>query len=146
MQTEVVPRLQMTAQWVKRHMWGFSVYTLSQFLPHHKFIITFLKGEMMQLDGLMPPPVHYIKRNTVFESVKQGGSISVYPCRACDRCSEGIMIDLPSHNSPRSIINKLLKTYRGTEEQRNSRLCSPFVTVAFTHCNTVTRSKSSESV
>lgn len=99
----------------------------------------------MQVAHLCPPP-----KNIVFGSVKEAGSISISPCRACDRRRGGIMIDLPSHNSPRSIINKLLKTYGGTEEWRARRkklFCSLFVTVAFPRClfcNTVTHANSSD--
>lgn len=72
------------------------------------------------------------------------GSISIYPCRACDRRRRGIKIDLPLHNCPRSIINTLLKTYWGTEEWRMKLFCSPFVSVALPRCllgNTVINAK-----
>lgn len=99
--------------------------------------------------GTAPVPP---SKNTVLMSVKKAGSLSIYPSRVCDRRREGIMIDLPSHNSPHSIINKLLKTYGGTEQRRPRRkalFCSLFVTVVFPRClfgDIVTNLNSSEGV
>lgn len=83
-------------------------------LLQQKFIITCLNGEIMQ----PAPPKH-----TVWASVKKGRFSIHLPMQGLWQAwGWGIMMDPPLHNSPRSIINKLLKTYRGAEEWRKDAL------------------------
>lgn len=87
----------------------------------------------------VPPPTPPPIKHTVLGSVKEAGSVSIYPCRACDRCRGGIMIDLQLQNSLLAqLLISCFKTYRGTEEWRARRkklFCSLSVSAASPRCS-----------